>query len=294
LNPPRLKGMNCIDRVDELKAALEDARLKGRPVGFVPTMGALHAGHESLIERARRECATVVVSVFVNPLQFDRKDDLDRYPRTLDADTALCRSLGVDILFNPPVGEMYPVQPICRIDVGRLGAHLCGARRPGHFDGVALVVMKLFQLVEADRAYFGEKDAQQLAIIRRMVADFSVPIEVVGVPTVREPDGLAMSSRNRHLRPDERRIANVLYLALQSARRAIEAGAVDPAGVIAAARTLIPESEGLTVEYFEIVAPDDLQPVTSITGTVLVAGALWVGSTRLIDNVVCAPVAHQS
>ena len=174
-------------------------------------MGALHAGHAALIDAARRECGVVVVSIFVNPLQFNNQDDLARYPRTLDADVELCRELGVDIVFAPSASEVYPEPPECSVDVGRLADHLCGKFRPGHFRGVATVVLKFFQMVQPHRAYFGEKDAQQLAIVRRLAADFNLPIEVVGVPTVREADGLAMSSRNRHLSAEERSLAPSLY-----------------------------------------------------------------------------------
>ncbi len=283
--------MTPVDRAADLRQTLARARHDGGRIGFVPTMGALHAGHARLIARARDECDTVVVSLFVNPLQFDRADDLERYPRTLEADTALCASLGTDVLFVPAAGEMYPAEPLCRIDVGRLGAHLCGARRPGHFGGVALVVMKLFQMVGPDRAYFGEKDAQQLAIIRRLVRDFDVPVEVVGVPTVREADGLALSSRNRHLSADERERAPALHRALLEAARLIDAGQTDAGAIVAEARADVPEDGDLRVEYLEIVDPDELQPVQRVTGPVLVAGALWVGHTRLIDNLSCRPPA---
>lgn len=248
-------------------------------------MGALHAGHAALIERARRECAVVVVSIFVNPLQFNNPDDLARYPRALDADLELCRELGVDVVFAPPVAEMYPAPPECSVDIGRLGDHLCGKFRPGHFRGVATVVLKLFQMVQPHRAYFGEKDAQQLAIIERLVADFNLPVAVVDVPTVREADGLAMSSRNRHLSAQERRLAPSLYQALVEASRLISMGERSAAVVKQAAAATIPRSETLRLEYLEIVDPATMQPVEPIALPVRVAGALWVGSTRLIDNV---------
>ena len=187
-------------------------------------MGALHAGHASLIQRARRECGTVVVSIFVNPLQFDRAEDLDRYPRSLDADLALCREHGVDLVFAPSVAEMYPRPMAMAIDVGTLADHLCGRYRPGHFEGVASVVLKLFGIVQPDRAYFGEKDAQQLAVVRRLVTDFNVPVTIVPVPTVREPDGLALSSRNVRLSADERLLAPTLYKALQRAAARVDQG----------------------------------------------------------------------
>jgi pantoate--beta-alanine ligase len=250
-------------------------------------MGALHAGHARLIEQARRECQTVVVSVFVNPLQFDRSDDLEKYPRTLLADSAFCERLGVDLVFAPSPGEMYPAEPRCTVEVSRIGDHLCGQYRPGHFRGVATVVLKLLNIVQPERAYFGQKDAQQLAIIRRMVSDFNLPIEIVAVPTVREHDGLALSSRNQQLTPVERAVAGALYQALCEARRQIEAGVRDADHVKAAARAQIPDAPLLRLEYLEIVDPDEMQPVGRIDGPVCVAGALWVGVTRLIDNVIC-------
>ena len=252
-------------------------------------MGALHEGHERLIEQARSECARVIVSIFVNPLQFDRADDLERYPRTLDADIEVCERLGVDLVFVPSVHEMYPTPPACIVDPGPLGLHLCGAHRPGHFRGVATVVLKLLNAVAADRAYFGEKDAQQLAIVRQMVADFNVPVSIVGVPTVREPDGLAMSSRNRRLSPHERNLAPRLYQALQATNALIVTGAADVDTVKTAATQVIGTDAALRLEYLEIVDPQRMEPVDTIAGTVLIAGALWVGGTRLIDN--CLSVA---
>jgi len=255
----------------------------------VPTMGALHAGHARLIEAARTECGLVIVSIFVNPLQFDRPEDLEKYPRALQPDVDLCSALGVDVVFAPSVAEMYPEPPDCAIDVGRVAEHLCGKFRPGHFRGVATVVMKLFQIAQPDRAYFGEKDAQQLAVIRRMVADFNVPIEIVGVPTVREPDGLALSSRNQRLQPDERRVATVLYEALTVARTQVADGVRDAACVRQAARQVVEREPAVRLEYLEVVDPRAMQPVERIDGPVIAAGAIWVGGTRLIDNVICVP-----
>jgi len=271
--------------VARVRAWREDRRRAGQRVGFVPTMGALHAGHARLIETARQRGDHVIVSIFVNPLQFDRKDDLDKYPRTLEADLRICNDLGVEMVFAPTVGEMYPVEPLCTVQVKRITDRLCGAFRPGHFDGVATVVTKLFDIVQADVAYFGEKDAQQLAVIRRLVTDLNMPIEIVGVATVREPDGLALSSRNVRLSPDERSKAIALYRALGEAERAIAEGERDARAVERRATAVIPSDASLRLEYLEIVDPVDLQRVDTIAGTVLVAGALWVGNTRLIDNV---------
>ena len=257
----------------------------GTAVGLVPTMGALHAGHAALIDAARHECRVVVVSIFVNPLQFNSQDDLSRYPRSLDADLALCRDLDVDIVFAPSAAEVYPQPPECSVEVGRLADHLCGPFRPGHFRGVATVVLKLFHLVQPHRAYFGEKDAQQLAIIRRLIIDFNLPIAVIEVPTVREADGLAMSSRNRHLSAEERRLAVCLYQSLVEASRKISSGERRAVAIAQAAAATIPRSDAIRLEYLEIVDPASMQPVDEIKGSVRVAGALWVGSTRLIDNV---------
>ncbi|MSO46100.1 MAG: pantoate--beta-alanine ligase [Acidobacteria bacterium] len=279
-------GAELVESIGPLRRRLAEARRSNATIALVPTMGALHAGHGRLIEQARRDCHTVAVSIFVNPLQFDRPEDLRRYPRTLDADRRLCDERGVDVVFAPSVEEMYPVQPACTIDVGRLADHLCGKYRPGHFRSVATVVVKLFGIVQPDRAYFGEKDAQQLAIIRRLVVDLNVPVQVVGVPTVREPDGLALSSRNTQLGPAERQSAIALFRALQSADRRIAAGDTDPEHVKRMAAAEIPrDNPSLRLEYLEIVDPDEMQPVALITGPVRVAGALWVGATRLIDNV---------
>ena len=277
------------DTAAALRVRLDRARAAGAPVGLVPTMGALHAGHTALIERARRECGCVVVSIFVNPLQFDREDDLRRYPRTLQTDVDTSGALGVDVVFAPRATEMYPSPPACTVQIARLADHLCGRHRPGHFEGVATVVLKLLQIVQPARAYFGEKDAQQTAIVRRVVRDFNVPVDIVEVPIVREPDGLAISSRNVHLSRDERRVAASLYHVLCAAQREIAAGRTDAGAVRAAAAACLPDAAGLRLEYLEFVDPDDMQPVQAITGRVRIAGALWVGATRLIDNLLCVP-----
>jgi pantoate--beta-alanine ligase len=279
---------DSITGIADLRAAVARARAAG-PVGFVPTMGALHAGHAALIDRARRECATVVVSIFVNPIQFDRPEDLERYPRSIEADVALCGAHGVAVVFAPSVAEMYPTPLECRVDVGKLADHLCGRYRPGHFSGVATVVLKLFQIVQADRAYFGEKDAQQLAIVRRLVDDLSVPITIVGVPTVREADGLALSSRNQRLSAAERAIAPALYRALQRVKADVASGVVGAEALRRSAAREIPTDDRLRLEYLEIVDPRDFQPVAHVAGPVIAAGALWVGNTRLIDNVTGTP-----
>jgi pantoate--beta-alanine ligase len=280
--------IEVLDTIAATRAAISERR-SGGTIGFVPTMGALHAGHASLIQRARRECDAVVVSVFVNPLQFDRPEDLERYPRSLDADLEICRRDGVDLVFAPSVSEMYPRPMEMAVDVGRLADHLCGRYRPGHFKGVATVVLKLLEIVHADVAYFGEKDAQQLAVVRRLVTDFNVPVRIAGVPTVREPDGLALSSRNLRLSAEERRLAPRLYAALQRAAANVADGGANPREIARDAATLIPADERLRLEYLELVDPDDFQPVMKVTSPVIAAAALWVGNTRLIDNIRCTP-----
>src|SRR5687767_2290958 len=273
-----------IQTIAGVRAWTAARRRSGRSIAFVPTMGALHQGHARLIEEARKAADNVIVSIFVNPLQFDRKDDLERYPRTLDADLRICNDRGVELVFVPAVDEMYPVEPLCTVAVKRITDRLCGQFRPGHFDGVATVVTKLFDIVQPDVAYFGEKDAQQLAVIRRMVLDLNIPVEIAGVPTVREADGLALSSRNVRLSAEERSRAIALYRALREAERVIAGGERDARAVERLAAAVIPPDGSLRLEYLEVVDPVELQRVDRIDGTVLVAGALWVGNTRLIDN----------
>ena len=258
----------------------------GAVVGLVPTMGYLHEGHLSLIRRARAECDRVVVSVFVNPLQFGPSEDFARYPRDLERDRALAESAGADLLFHPEAREMYPGgEPVVFVDVGDLARRWEGAARPGHFRGVVTVVAKLFNLVQPGRAYFGQKDAQQAVIIRRMVADLNFPVEIVIGPTVREADGLAMSSRNVYLDPDQRRAATVLYRALQAARRELEAGERDGAALVAAMERVLAGEPLARPEYAAVVSADTLEPLDRVTaGEVLLILAARVGDTRLIDN----------
>lgn len=269
--------------VADLRARL--ARERSASVGLVPTMGALHRGHEALLEAARRENNFVVTSIFVNPIQFDRKEDLDNYPRTMDGDLRICDRHGVDLVFAPSSADLYPDEQLTFVESPLLSIHLCGAHRPGHFRGVATVVLKLFNVVQPDRAYFGEKDAQQLAIIRRMVRDLNVPVSIVSVGTVREGDGLALSSRNKHLTPAERLIAPVLSKALHCAAEAIRQGEGSVSSIEQRIVPLFAEHPEARLEYFEIVHPETLQPVERIDGPVLIAGAMWLGTTRLIDNI---------
>ena len=278
--------MRAVHTIAELRSLLARGR---RPLGIVPTMGALHTGHGRLMDEARRESACVVASIFVNPIQFNQSEDYQRYPRTVETDLAFCAERAVDVVFAPPLEEMYPRSQVTFVEVGRLTDHMEGRFRPGHFRGVATVVMKLLQIVQPDRAYFGEKDAQQLAVVRRLVKDLNVPVEIVGVPTVREPDGLALSSRNRLLSADERRIAPRLYEALRAAEQRIAQGERCAEAAKRAALEVLAGEPGIRVEYLEVAGDDEMQPVERIAGPVRVAAAVWVGRTRLIDNVRCGP-----
>jgi len=253
------------------------------PVALVPTMGALHAGHESLFKKAREGNATVVASIFVNPLQFGSDEDLAQYPLTPDDDMALLERMSCDVLFAPTVDEMYPAGAQTRVQPGEVAAHLEGESRPGHFAGVATIVLKLFSLLTPDRAYFGEKDAQQLAVVRRMVRDFDLPVDIVGCPTVREGDGLAISSRNRRLNDAERRDAVGLSRALRLIVEAIERGATDIGAVLRAASA---ELGALKQDYLAIVDPADFVPLDTVPrhADLLAVGAAYCGTTRLIDN----------
>jgi pantoate--beta-alanine ligase len=273
-----------ITRVHELRAQCDDARAVGGRVGFVPTMGFFHAGHRSLMRAARASNDLVVVSLFVNPLQFGPTEDLASYPRDLDRDAAACEAEGVDVLFVPTTEEVYPQPMKTTVHVDGLTAGLCGRTRPTHFDGVTTVVAKLFSMVGPCRAYFGRKDAQQLAVVKRMAADLDLPVEVVGCPLVREPDGLAMSSRNAYLEPDDRRAASVLSRALHEAAAEIANGERDPDHVHRVLAGLIATEPRVQLDYAEVVHAHDLTPVTTIEGDVLVAVAANVGRARLIDN----------
>lgn len=277
--------MKVAREIPELRRLVAEARRTGAAIGFVPTMGALHAGHISLIEACRQNAGYCVVSVFVNPTQFAPGEDFGRYPRDESGDLEKCRSVGVDCVFAPRATEMFQSDSVTTINIGRLGDHLCGPFRPGHFVGVATVVAKLFNLVQPDQAFFGRKDAQQLAIIRRMVRDLDFPLEVVGRPTMREPDGLAMSSRNAYLSATERRQAASMYRALTTAASLIRKGETAVAAIEAAGRHVLEEAGPQRLDYFSIVEPEELQPVHRIKGPVLIAAATRIGTTRLIDNV---------
>jgi pantoate--beta-alanine ligase len=259
--------------ISEVREHITEARQRGLTIGLVPTMGALHEGHGALMRRAREETGYVVATIFVNPTQFNRSDDFQKYPRDLETDLAFCERLGVDAVFAPDVKEMYPEEVLASVDVAGISSRLEGEFRPGHFKGVATVVAKLFNIIPADRAYFGEKDAQQLAVIQKMVADLNFPVTIVPVPTVREPDGLAMSSRNQRLTPDQRKIAPVIYKALCEAERSVQ-GALQ----------MLSAAPEIRVEYFEAVDPKTFELVEKLAGSVLIVTAVWLGEVRLIDN----------
>ena len=273
-----------IRKIANIRARVEDVRRRGGTVGLVPTMGALHAGHLALIDRARAECQRVAVSLFVNPKQFNTKADLQSYPRTLDSDLEACLEHRVDWLFAPSAREMYPTTGLTQVDVGALTEGLCGAERPGHFQGVTTVVAKLFHVIPANRAYFGEKDFQQLATIRRMVEDLNFAIEIVPVPTVREEDGLALSSRNQLLSEASRSAAGVVPRALAAAVELFEEGETDVGRLKAAALSEL-ESESLAqVEYLEVVDSDTLASLETVNHRGRIVAAVWFNDVRLIDN----------
>ena len=261
-------------------------RHAGDDIGFVPTMGALHGGHESLVTRARKENRRVIASIFVNPAQFGPNEDLDAYPRPFEADRARLAALGVDAIFHPPVDQIYPPAFKTHVDPGPLAEALEGKIRPGHFAGVLTVVLKLFNLTQPKRAYFGQKDFQQLVLVRQLVRDFGLPIRIVACPTVRQPDGLALSSRNAYLDPAQRAAAPAISRALDAAAKAFAAGSTHPAELESVARSILQGIPGSTIEYVAVVDETTLRaPSRAIAGSVL-AVAVKLGSTRLIDNVV--------
>ncbi|GIU98997.1 MAG: pantothenate synthetase [Actinomycetota bacterium] len=277
--------MEVIRTVPGLRAACDRARAEGRRVGFVPTMGAFHEGHRSLLRRARAECELAVCSIFVNPTQFEDPADLAAYPRDEEEDLRQAEALGIDLAFVPGVEEMYPTgAPEVTVDPGPLGERLEGASRPGHFRGVATVVAKLFHAVGPCRAYFGEKDAQQLAVIRRMVRDLDFPVEVVACPTVREPDGLALSSRNRRLTPEQREAAGCLFLALAEAAELARAGERDAAKLVAVMAREIGATPGARLDYVAVVDEETFEEVREITRPARALVAARFGDVRLIDN----------
>jgi pantoate--beta-alanine ligase len=275
--------MMIVSTLEELRSARS---ILDEPVGLVPTMGYLHEGHLSLVQRAKEECASVVVSIFVNPTQFGPNEDLAAYPRDTERDLRLLESLGVNLVWSPTSEIMYPSGYQTWIQIDTLTKPLEGAQRPGHFRGVATVVAKLFNGVQPAKAYFGQKDAQQVAVIRQMARDLNFPLEIVVCPTVREPDGLAMSSRNAYLNPEQRQAATVLYQALSAAKEAFEAGERDAEKLRALMRDMIAVEPLAKVQYVSCADYDTLEELDTITGKALLSMAVFVGKTRLIDNFV--------
>lgn len=290
--------MQIISDPLELRAALRMLRAFGGPplprsVGFVPTMGALHAGHRSLVQAARQRCDIVVASIFVNPTQFGPNEDFSRYPRTLEQDCQMLEDERVDVVFTPTAEVMYPPRASTFVDVEGVSERLDGASRPGHFRGVATVVAKLFHIVQPNFAFFGQKDAAQVAVLRKMVRELDFPVEMVICPTVREPDGLAMSSRNRYLSAEERRQALSLSRGLMAAQTQADHGEHRASALLQTMRATLQEEPVVRVDYLAAVDPDTLLPVENVAAGALLAVAAYVGSTRLIDNVLLAP-AHRN
>ena len=261
----------------------------GKTLGLVPTMGALHEGHLSLVRASKARCDVTAVSIFVNPLQFGPAEDLDKYPRTMERDTALLEQLGADLLFTPAVEEMYPPRAQTYVLVEDLSNKLDGASRPGHFRGVATVVAKLFEIVRPDLAFFGQKDGAQVAVLRKLVNDLDMDLEVVVCPIVREKDGLAMSSRNAYLTSEQRQQATVLYRSLLRVQAAVDRGERDSAKLIEIGKQVIAQEAGVKLDYFAIIDLDTLDPVADVSHCALVAVAAYIGSTRLIDNILVTP-----
>ncbi|MBX6361190.1 MAG: pantoate--beta-alanine ligase [Acidobacterium ailaaui] len=278
--------MLIFQSIQETQSACAQMRGEGRVLGFVPTMGALHEGHLSLVRAARAECDVVAVSIFVNPTQFGPNEDYAKYPRTLEQDCGLLEREGVHLVFAPTADEMYPEGASTFVLVEGVSERLDGASRPGHFRGVATVVSKLFHIVCPHKAYFGQKDAAQVAVLRKMVRDLNFPVQLVVCPTVREADGLAMSSRNRYLSPEERRQALVLSRSLKRVEEMVEQGERAAHRLIAAAREVFAEEPSVRVDYISVVDPDTLKEVSEVSTGTLVALAAFVGGTRLIDNTI--------
>lgn len=277
--------MQQIETIAEMKSACRATARAGKSLGLVPTMGALHEGHLSLVRASKSQCDLTAVSIFVNPLQFGPTEDLDNYPRTLERDTALLRELGVDSVFIPQVQEMYRPGAQTYVDVSDLSSKLDGGSRPGHFRGVSTVVCKLFEIVRPDRAFFGQKDAAQIALLRKMVRDLDMDVEIVVCPIVREPDGLAMSSRNAYLNAEQRQQALVLSRSLLEVKAAVEAGERDVGMLAEIGRRVIASEPRAKLDYLAIVDPDTLDPIDKVSQGTLIAVAVWLGTTRLIDNI---------
>lgn len=277
--------MELVRTIESVRQSVAAARAEAKSIGFVPTMGALHAGHVSLIEEAVRRCDFVVVSIFVNPTQFGPGEDFDKYPSDLEGDMSICEQAGVDLVFAPGASEMYHEANITWVDVEKLTLNLCGRLRPGHFRGVTTVCAKLFNMVSPDVAFFGQKDAQQAIVIKRMAGDLNMPLQIVVCPTVREPDGLAVSSRNKYLSAQERKDAALLSTALAECEKQVGGGQRNCEALIESMHKIISRSSKAQIEYISIVNPETLADIDVIQGAALVALAVKIGSTRLIDNI---------
>lgn len=277
--------MEAAETIQSIRSLVKAARDSGKNIGLVPTMGALHVGHISLIEAARKKCDYVVVSIFVNPTQFVPGEDFEKYPRPFEADLDICEKAGVDAVFAPTPEQMYPVENITWVNVKKLTESLCGQFRRGHFQGVTTVCSKLFNIVAPDFAFFGQKDAQQTIVIRRMAADLNMPLEIVVCPTVRESNGLAISSRNKYLSEQQKKDASNIYKSLRKCRQMIDAGVKDTSEIIAEMRNILQQVPSIEIEYISIVDADTLQNIEYITGKVLIAVAVRMGPARLIDNI---------
>lgn len=281
--------MKLIRTIDEMRAFRSATRKSSKCIGLVPTMGALHEGHLSLVRAAREKSDVVAVSIFVNPTQFGPNEDFAKYPRNLERDSEMLDRAHVDVIFVPSVEDMYPAGAITWVTVEEMGDRLCGKSRPGHFRGVTTIVAKLFNIVEPDVAFFGQKDAAQVAIIGRMVKDLNMPVAIEVCPIIRELDGLALSSRNAYLNPEEHKAALVLHRALQLAQKLFESGERNSAKLVAAGKQEFDSEPSGRLDYFEIVDLDSLEPITTISNRALIAVAGFIGNTRLIDNIIVDP-----
>ncbi|NQT01369.1 MAG: pantoate--beta-alanine ligase [Planctomycetes bacterium] len=277
--------MEVAETIQSIRSLIKVARDSGKNIGLVPTMGALHIGHISLIEAARKKCDYVVVSIFVNPTQFVPGEDFDKYPRPFEADLDICQKAGVDAVFAPAPEQMYPAENITWVNVEKLTEPLCGQFRPGHFRGVTTVCTKLFNIVAPDIAFFGQKDAQQAIVIRRMVADLNMPLEIVICPTVREQNGLAVSSRNKYLTEQQKKDAANIYKSLQKCHQMIDAGVKNTSEIIAEMSKILQQIPSIEIEYINIVDAETLRNIDHIVGRVLTAVAVRIGPARLIDNI---------
>jgi pantoate--beta-alanine ligase len=277
--------MEVAETIESVRAAVKTTRDKGKKIGLVPTMGALHIGHISLIETAAKKCEFVVVSIFVNPTQFGPGEDFEKYPRPIEADLDICRKAGVNLVFAPKPQQMYPKKNLTWVNIEKLTEPLCGKSRPGHFRGVTTICAKLFNIVQPDIAFFGQKDAQQARVIRQMIEDLNMPLEIVVCPTVREPDGLAVSSRNQYLDKQQRQDAAYIYKSLEKCREMINTGEIESRKIIEEMKRVLQQKSSIKIEYVSIADYETLEAIDRIAGKVLAAIAVRLGPARLIDNI---------